>query len=68
MTKHLALAEEAPFVTESKNSWWIFCAESTAFDAAMIKFDVQVYIDKPPSADTLRATALPPEMAGFFFV
>jgi len=40
------LADEAPFVTESKIRWWIFHAESNGFDAAMIKIGGRVYIDK----------------------
>src|SRR6056297_1722915 len=40
------LAEEAPFVTESKIRWWIFHAESNGFDAAMLKIGGRVYIDK----------------------
>lgn len=40
------LAEEAPFVTESKIRWWIFHSDSNGFDAALIKIGGRVYIDK----------------------
>ena len=55
------LADEAPFITESKLRWWIFHAETNGMKSALIKVSGRVYIDRGEFCKWLEGQRMAPK-------